>query len=174
MARKKLLFILFISKNSKFSIFYNYSDDSESYSISFDNVYIFNDKLVNHNKFLLGTINIPEDKLEEVFFVVSIKFKEIFIFDKENLANSLEELGFDIFDKDYKNEYDEEAKDDILRKNIKKALKIIENTLNDFSKEDNLIIPLKKELHSKSIPFSKLAQPNLYNKIKRFWNGNYF
>ena len=84
-----------------------------------------------------------------------------------NLANFLEELEFEIFSEDYKNEFDEEVKDDILRKNIEKALKIIDNTLNNFSTENSLITFLKRDLHQKSILFPKLIQSNLYNNIKR-------
>ena len=155
MSRKKLLLNLFISKNPTFSSFYKNSDDSETYTI--ENTYIFNDKPVNHKKFLLGVISVSDDKLNDLFFITSVKYEAIFVFDKIDLANSLEELGFDIFNEDYENEYDKEAKDDILRTNIKKTLKIIDNTLNNFSKEDNLIPFLKEKLHPKSIPFSKLS-----------------
>jgi len=167
MSRRKLLLNLFILKNSKFSIFYNYSDGFKSYSAPFFNAYIFNDEPVSYKKFLFMVVSIPENKLEEMFFVASIKFKEVLVFEKIELANFLEELGFSIFDEDYENEYDEEAKDDILRKNIEKALKIIDNTLNNFSKENSLITSLKRDLHPKSIPFSQFFQLDLYNRIKR-------
>jgi len=167
MSRRKLLINLFILKNPKFSIFYNYSDGFKSYSAPFFNAYIFNDKPVSYKKFLFMVVSIPENKLEEMFFVASIKFKEVLVFEKIELANFLEELGFSIFDEDYENEYDEEVKDDILRKNIEKALKIIDNTLNNFSKENCLITSLKRDLHPKSIPFSQFFQLDLYNRIKR-------
>ena len=167
MSRKKLFLKLFISNNSEFSVFYNDVDGYEKHTLLFNDVYIFNDKSGDSSKFLLGTFIITENKLKEVFFIASIKFREILIFDKIDLANFLEELGFDIFDENYENEYDEEVKDDILRTNIKKTLRIIENTLNSFSKEDNLIPSLKEKLHPEFIPFSKLTQSNLYNKIKR-------
>ena len=167
MSRRKLLLNLFILKNPKFSIFYNYSDGFKSYSAPFFNAYIFNDEPVSYKKFLFMVVSIPENKLEEMFFVASIKFKEVLVFEKIELANFLEELGFSIFDEDYENEYDEEAKDDILRENILKALKRIENILNKFSKEDDLFPVLKKDLHPKSIPFSQFFQLDLYNRIKR-------
>ncbi len=165
MSRKKLLLNLFISKNPKFSSFYKNFDDSETYTI--ENTYIFNDKPVNHKKFLFGVVSVPDDKLNDLFFITSVKYEAIFVFDKIDLANFLEELGFDIFDEDYENEYDKDAKDDILRTNIKKSLKIIENTLNNFSKENSLVTSLKRDLHPKSIPFSELSQSDLYNKTKR-------
>ena len=167
MERKKVLFTLFISKNPKFSIFYNYSNGHKIHTLSFNDVYIFNDKPVNYQKFLLGTVSVSYDELNDLFLIASVKYEEIFVFDKIDLANFLEELEFNIFDEDYENEYDEEAKDEILRKNIKRALRIIENTLNNFSKEDNLIPSLKEKLHPESIPFSKLTQSDLYNKTKR-------
>lgn len=168
MGRRKLLLNLFITKNPKFSIFYNYSDGFKSYSASFFNVYIFNDKPVSYKKFLFGIVSIHEDKLDEIFFVASVKYKEILVFDKMDLANYLEkELGFHIFDKDYKNEFDKEVKEDILRENILKALKKIEKILNKFSKEDELFPILKKDLHSMSISFSQLTQSDLYNKNKK-------
>jgi len=167
MSRRKLLLNLFISKNSKFSIFYNYSDGFKSYSAPFFNAYIFNDEPVSYKKFLFMVVSIPENKLEEMFFVASVKYKEILIFNKIDLVNYLEKLGFHIFSEDYENESDKEVKEDILRENILKALKRIENILNKFSKEDDLFPVLKKDLHPKSIPFSKLSQSDLYNKIKR-------
>jgi len=167
MSRRKLLLNLFILKNSKFSIFYNYSDGFKSYSAPFFNAYIFNDEPVSYKKFLFMVVSIPENKLEEIFFVASIKFKKVLVFEKIELANFLEELEFGILDEYYENEYDEEAKDDILRKNIEKALKIIDNTLNNFSKENILITSLKRDLHPKSIPFSQFFQLDLYNRIKR-------
>jgi len=168
MNRRKLLLNLFILKNPEFFIFYNYSDDFRIYNVALFNTYIFNDKSDVCNEILLGVVDVAKnEKVEEMFFVASVKYEEIFVFDKIELANFLEELGFDIFDEDYENEYDEEAKDDILRKNIEKALKIIENTLNNFSKENSLITFLKRNLHQKSILFPKLIQSNLYNKIKR-------
>lgn len=167
MERKKVLFTLFISKNPKFSIFYNYSNGHKIHTLSFNDVYIFNDKPVNYQKFLLGTISVSYDELNDLFLIASVEYEEILVFDKIDLANFLEELGFDIFGEKYENEFDEEAKNDILRINIKKSLKIIDNTLNSFSKEDNLIPSLKEKLHPESIPFSKLTQSNLYNKIKR-------
>jgi len=167
MGRRKLLLNLFILKNPKFSIFYNYSDGFKSYSTPFFNAYIFNDEPVSYKKFLFMVVSIPENKLEEIFFVASIKFKEVLVFEKIELANFLEELEFGILDEYYENEYDEEAKDDILRKNIEKALKIIDNTLNNFSKENILITSLKRDLHPKSIPFSQFFQLDLYNRIKR-------
>jgi len=167
MSRRKLLLNLFILKNPKFSIFYNYFDGFKSYSAPFFNAYIFNDEPVNYKKFLFMVISIPENKLGEMFFVASIKFKEVLVFEKIELANFLEELEFGIFSEDYENEYDEEVKDDILRKNIEKALKIIDNTLNNFSKKNILITSLKRDLHPKSILFSQFFQLDLYNRIKR-------
>ena len=168
MGRRKLLLNLFISKNPKFLIFYNYSDGFKSYRALFFNTYIFNDKPVGYEKSLFGIVSIHEDKLDEIFFIASVKYEEILVFNKIDLANYLEkELRFHIFDKDYKNEFDKEVKKNILRENILKALKRIENVLNKFSKEDGLFPVLKKDLHPKSIPFFQFAQLNLYNKIKR-------
>ena len=168
MGEEKLLLHLFILKNPEFFVFYNYSDDFRIYHVALFNTYIFNDKSDVRNEILFGAVDVSKnEKVEEMFFIASVKYEEIFVFDKIELANFLEELGFDIFDEDYENGYDEEAKDDILRTNIKKTLKIIDNTLNNFSKEDNLIPFLKEKLHPKSIPFSELSQSDLYNKTKR-------
>ena len=74
MSRKKLLLNLFISKNPKFLIFYNFFDGYRNYIVFFD-FYILNNESVNYEKFLLGTMSVSKDKLEKVFFVVSVKYK---------------------------------------------------------------------------------------------------